>query len=298
MCVGITIVLATSAAGFAQSTSPDAPRLGILQRMAMRELQGIAYSAANILNVYMDARVTDMLVCCSTMDALKDALVKPETREDACRILEAWLKASGNYDALLLLDKNGLCVAAAPETLVNRDFSDDKVFKEAAKGKLTFIDAHKSDVLTALDPKSNGWTAAVAVPMKTGKDLQGVLVSYLKWSRVAELVRRIPVGMTGYVYVLNAQNQVIIHPSAIFYGKSLRGSPIKLPALDDAVKRQVSNFRYEFENPITRRMDNKFAGFAYPREYGNFPGLGWTVCAAADETEMAEGHVFWWWLLR
>ena len=77
VCVGITIVLATSAAGFAQSTSPDAPRLGILQRMAMRELQGIAYSAANILNVYMDARVTDMLVCCSTMDALKDALVKP-----------------------------------------------------------------------------------------------------------------------------------------------------------------------------------------------------------------------------
>jgi methyl-accepting chemotaxis protein len=295
-CVGIAIVLMTAIAGYSQSATPDA-NLDSSEKAAMRELREIAEVTANLVNVYMDARVTDMLVCSTTCTPLGEALTTPDARGEANRVLAEWLKASGAYDAIVLLDKAGACVASAPEALVNRDFSSDEAFKGAAKGKLTISDFHKSDVLASLNPKSEGraatlagWTIAIAVPIKAGNDLEGVLVSYLKWSRLAQLIAAIRVGESGYVYVLNGQNQIIIHPASHLYGENIRGPKINLPALDDAVKKKVPHFRYTFANARTGKPDTKFVGFAYPAGYGNFPGLGWTVGAAADEWEIVGGH--------
>ncbi|MFZ5867665.1 MAG: cache domain-containing protein [Thermodesulfobacteriota bacterium] len=288
-CLGIAVLLVAVVAGCNQSSKTDG-QLDDAQKAAMGELLGIARSCANLLNVYMDARITDMLVLSATSDPLKQALTKPEAREDANRILEAWLKASGAYEAILLLDKKGVCLASAPKELESGDFSNDEAFKGAVAGKLTVSDAHKSDVLTSPDPKSKVWTAAIAVPIKVGKDVEGVLVSYLKWSRLEVLMRSTPVGKTGYVYVLNSRNQVILHPAKMFYGIGLGEERINLPALDDAVRKKAPNCRYQFRNPMTGSMDTKLAGLAYPKAYENFSGLGWTVGAGANEAEIIWLH--------
>lgn len=198
------------------------------------------------------------------------------------------MKASGAYDAILLLDKTGACLASAPEGFVNEGFSNDEAFKGAVKGKLTISDVHRSEALASLDPKSKGWTLAIAVPLKVGKDVEGVLVSYLKWKRLEELIFRIKVGRTGYVFVLNSQNQVIVHPAQQLYGLSPRDRQINLPALDDAIRQKVPYFTYQFKNRMTEKMDTKISGFAYPQGYGNFPGLGWVVGAGADRSEIGE----------
>ena len=282
-CIGI-ILLSTVAAGCSKiGSSVDESR-----KTAMREMQMIATYAADLLNVYMDARVTEMLVCSKTSEQFKKAVTDPEARTGANRILGEWLKTSKAYDAIMLVDKTGVCVASAPAELVNHDFSDDSAFKGAIGGKLTLADAHKSDALASLDPKSKGWTATIAVPIKAGKDSVGVLMSYLKWSRLRELTRSMPVGKSGYVYVLNRENQVILHPAERLYGIGLRDRRINLPNLDDAVRRRLGTARYDFENVMTHRVDHKLVGFAYPEGYGNFPGLGWTVGAAADESELVK----------
>lgn len=289
ICMGIAIVLVAAIAGYSQSATPDA-NLDSSEKAAMRELQAIAEGAANLVNVYMDARVTDMLVCSTTCTPLREALTTPDARGEANRVLEEWLKTSGAYEAIVLLDKAGACVASAPETLVNRDFSSDKAFQGAISGKLTISDLHKSDVLASLDPKAKGWTVAIAVPTKAGNELEGVLVSYLKWSRLAQLMEGIRVGQTGYVWAVNGQHQLIIHPAAYLYGENIRGPKINMPALDDAVKKKVAHFRYAFTNAGTGKEDTKFVGFAYPAGYGNFPDLGWTVGVGADEAEIVGGH--------
>jgi methyl-accepting chemotaxis protein len=284
LCIGITIMLLASAVGYGQGPGSDFA-LDDFDKAAVRELQTIAASASAILNVYMDARVTDMLVCSKVSGHLREALTMPEARADANRILEEWLKTSGAYEAILLVDKAGVCLASAPVTLVSQNFSDDEAFKGAIKEKLTISDPYKSAVLASLDPKSKGWIAAIAVPVKGENDVAGVLISFLKWSKLAELIKNVRIGTSGYVYVLNKQNQVIIHPAEDLYGISIRDPKINLSSLDEAITKKIPNYSYEFRNIRTNQLDTKLVGFAYPTGYGNFPGLGWTVGAGMDRSE-------------
>jgi methyl-accepting chemotaxis protein len=247
----------------------------------------------------MNARVTDMLVGSKLGGPLRDALTMPEARADANRILEEWLKISGAYEAILLVDKAGVCLASAPAGLVNQDFSENEAFKGAIKGKLTISDAHKSAVLASLDPKSKGWTATIAVSVKVENEVAGVLMSFLKWSKLAELIMNVRVGTSGYVYVLNKQHQAIIHPAEALYGISIRDPKINLSSLDDAITKKFPYYAYEFKNIRTNHLDTKLVGLAYPTGYGNFPGLGWTVGAGMDRSEtMVDGSILKIWLRR
>jgi methyl-accepting chemotaxis protein len=284
-CMGIVIVILSSVASFGHEVEASAG-LDDFDKAAVQTLQAIASGIAGVLNVYMDARVTEMLVCASLSERFKEALSSSEMRADANRKLEEWLKTSGAYEAILVLDKTGTCLASAPAGLVNRDFSNNPAFQAAVKGKLTILDARKSDAVASLDPKSKGWTATIAVPIKVENKVDGVLMSFLKWSRLAALVMSAQVGKTGYVWVLNSQNQVIIHPAEHLYGESVRGPKIRMPLLDDAIKKKVPYLSYEFENIRTRRADTKLVAMAYPQGYGNFPGLGWTIGAGADRAEL------------
>lgn len=266
---------------------------------AFRELRGIAAAAADVLNVYMDARITDMLMCSTVCEGLEKALNSADQRGNANRNLEMCLKLSGAYDAIVLLDKKGVCVASAPESLVGRHFSGDAAFKGADTGKLTVTDPHNAEFMVPLvlesksKSKSKGWTTAIGVPMKEGNEVEGVLIGYLRWSQIEALINSIRVGKTGYVYVLNRRNQVIVHPARQLYGVGLQDRPIALVGLDAAIKRKAASYSYEFVNVRTRKTDIKFVGFAYPREYGNFPGLGWTVGAGVDESEIVARHPLW-----
>jgi methyl-accepting chemotaxis protein len=259
--ISIFIVLAGAMAAFGQTTQADA-NLTESDKAAIRDVQNIAGLAARLLAVYMDARVTEMLTCCAIGDRFRDALTAPEARAGANQALKSWLNTVGAYEALLLVDKSGACVAAAPEELANRNFSGDEAFK-----------------------------GAIAVPIKGANDVEGVLMSFLQWSKVTDLLQGVQIGQTGYAYLLNRQRQLIGHPQEDWYGVSPRD--LGAPAVDEAVMKKLPSTSYEFRNPMTGAMDTKVAGFAYPKGYGNFPGLGWTVGAGVDRSETAGGQSAW-----
>ncbi len=297
----ITVLLLMLISGTGQSASANR-LLDRWEKAAMREVREIAESAANLLNVYMDATVTEMLVSSKLGGPVSDALTRSNARSDANRVLAEWFMTSGAYDAILLLDGKGMCLAAAPESPVGSDLSNDEAFKGAIAGKLTVTDFHKSDVLTTLDPKAVGWTVHIAVPMKLKDEIPGVLISCVKWTKLRDMINRIRVGTpmtfmhttgrvqlsTGWVFVVNRRNEIIIYFSEKHYGVSLRDPKINQPGLDEAIKRKAANHRYRFKNPGTREDYVKFAGFAYPQGYGNFSGLGWVVGAQASEDELIE----------
>jgi|GEM_PF-3373839 len=290
--IGIILLLTAVAACTQGATGLDAA-----QEAAFRELKQIAAVSAQSLNVYMDARFTDMLVAAKLGGPLRDSLAVPDARGDANGILEEWLKISGAYEAILLLDKNGVCLAAAPATLLNQDFSNDLAFKGAVEGRATVTDAHKSQVLRALDPESGGWTVTIAAPVNIQNQPAGVLLAFLKWSRVEELLTSVKVGSTGYVFALDRDNRAIVHPAGkIMYGRSVRTAPINLRELDDAVRNRAPHTRYEYTNPATDKADTRLVGLAYPKGYGNFPGLGWTVGAGADKDDLLSSGPPWWFL--
>lgn len=289
--VSLIIVLLTSATGCCGDAKKEIA-LDDFDKMAVRELRSIADATALTLNVYMNDRVTDMLVWSEVSGALRDALTAPEAPADANRALEKCLKLSGAYEAILLLDKSGDCVASAPEGLVNQNFSDNEAFKGAANGKLTLVEFHKSAILTSLDPNSKGWTVTIAVPVKVENEVAGVLMSFLKWSVLEDLVRAAGAfaGKTALVFVLNKQNEGIIHPRKELYGIRLRR--INLPEFDDAVTARLPYCTYVFRDSMTQHSGKTLVGLVYPKGLGNFPGLGWTVGARMDQAEtMVDGSI-------
>jgi methyl-accepting chemotaxis protein len=293
-CIGVLILLAAALPGCDRIATPHAEP----ERAAVREVQELAQAAGVVLNLYMDARITEMLMASKLGGPLRDALSMPEARADANRILMELLSTSEAFEAILIVDKTGACVASAPTGLVNRNFSRDQAFQEAIGGRLAVTDLHKSDDLISLNPKSKGWTAVIAVPVTANKEVAGVLMSLLKWSHLEQLVKNIKVVRRGYVIVLNKSNQVIVHPSENLYGMSLTDPGINRPDLDDAIRHRASYTRYNYKTfgSVTDKSgtgaefetsDTKLIGLAYPTGYGNFPGLGWAVGATVDESELA-----------
>jgi methyl-accepting chemotaxis protein len=294
--IGFAVLLATALIGCSRDFS--APQ--DLETPPVREVKEMAAAAATILNVYMDARVTEMLLASKLDGPIRDALTMPEARLAASRAVSEWENISPAYKAILLVDKSGVCVASAPTQPLNRDFSGDKVFREAISGRLALADLHKSDDLVSLDPKSKGWTATIAVPMKVDGGVVGVLMSLLNWSQVKQLVQTIKVGKTGHVFVLNNQSQVIVHVLERLYGLSLLDPDINLPQLHAAIRHGASHNAYDFRFTVTASnkagtriggtdiTGTRLVGFAYPKGHGNFPGLGWIVGINADPTELAE----------
>jgi hypothetical protein len=74
--INLAMLLLVLVSGCSQGTAID-DRLHDFEKAAVREVQGVATGAATLLNVYMDARITDMLVFSKTNECLKAALNHP-----------------------------------------------------------------------------------------------------------------------------------------------------------------------------------------------------------------------------
>ncbi len=254
----------------------------------VREMRTIAHSAGETLSSYMNERCSDVLVW-SDLRLIKEALEVAEVREDASETLREMVKLYGAYEAVALLDSNGNCVASSLPALVGTDFAKSQAFMGARQGKLKLVDAGVDKIVQGIQKGRKdvqpGWTVTIAAPVKVAGNVMGVLVSYLKWNPLEDLMLSIQVGKTGYVAVLDSKHRAIIHPAREIYGLGARDKKINLPLLADALDAKKHSVTYEFKNPRTHETDDKIMGLAYPGKMRNFPGLGWSVVAGADTSE-------------
>ncbi len=245
---------------------------------------GISKSAAQTINVYMNDRVSDNLAW-SQLKIIKEALEVAEVREDATDTLQEFVKYYGTYEVILLLDTQGRAVCSSWPGLVGTSFGDSTEFKAAAAGKLTLGNAQFNKTIEKINPPSKGWTMAMAVPVKVGGNVIGVLMSYVKWKPLEDLVASISVAKSGYVYVISGDRKVIVHPDPGLYNELLVGGKIKLPELEKAIAGKKGTITYQFRNAKTKKMDTKIVGLVYAQGYQNYPGQNWVVGAGADVSE-------------
>ena len=181
------------------------------QDSAKREMKSIAQSASGSVNVFMNDRVSDVLVW-ADLRLIKEALEVAEVREDASETMREMVKLYGSYEGIFLLDAKGNCVSSSWPASVGTDFSAQEGFKGARGGKLHIVDFHTSKLVEQIDPASKGWTAAIAAPVKIGGNVTGVVLAYLKWAPLQAILDAIPVGTTGYVWVVTKNNKLMLHP--------------------------------------------------------------------------------------
>jgi len=257
------------------------------ERSAIRETTNVADSAQQLLGNFMNDRVNDIIVW-ADLRLMKEAIEVAEVREDASQALREVVKAYGSYDAFLLADSKGNCVASSWPALVATDLSGNEAFKGAKEGKLTVLDFQKSPIVEQIDPESKGWTIALSAPVKVGTNVIGTIIAYIKWSAVQELVGAIKVGTKGYVYVLDKTQKVILYPDKRYYGQT--PTQMGVPSLEAAFKEKRSSHRYDYRNPKTGQDEkDKLAGIVYPKDFKNFRSLGWGVGATAAQAELTPG---------
>lgn len=275
----ITIIPGVIAAVVAYVTLNEAE-----ERETRESMISISKSAAETINVYMNDRVSDNLAW-SQLKIIKEALEVAEVREDATDTLQEFVKYYGTYEVIVLLDTQGRAVCSSWPGLVGTSFAGSAEFKKASGGKLTLGDVHFNKTVEKINPKSKGWTMAMAVPVKVGGNVIGVLMSYMKWKPLEDLVKAIRVAKTGYVYVVSGARKAIVHPNPQLYNETVSGPVIKLPLLDKAMKDRKGNITYDFKNVKTNKVDTKIVGLFYPKGYKNYPGQGWIIGAGADTSE-------------
>jgi methyl-accepting chemotaxis protein len=255
------------------------------EKSAKREQKAVAESTATSLNVFMNDRVTDVLVW-ADQRLMKEALEVAEVREDASETMREMVKLYGSYIALFLIDTRGNCIASSWPGSVGSDMSGLETFKKAKLGKLDITDAHFNKLAEQIDPSSGGWSLGIGAPVKIGGTVTGVVLAYLNWAPIEKIVLGTKVGESGYLWVVNNKIQAIAHPRRDLYGEAVSGSKINLPTLVEAVKKKDTEHGYSFQNPKTGKLDDKLVGIAYPGAFGNFPGLGWVVASGADKSEL------------
>lgn len=253
---------------------------------AKREMRAIADSTAQTVNVFMNDRVSDVLVW-ADLRLIKEALEVAEVREDASETMREMVRLYGAYTDIALLDTKGNCVAASWPASVGSDFSGDPGFKGAKQGKLDLVDFHKDPRVEQIDPDSKGWTVTIAAPVKVGGSVTGVVLAHLNWKPLEQIIGSVKVGGEGgYVWVVTKQQRVTFHPGKHLYGEEVAGPKINLLTLSEALKKKETDHSYAFKNVKTNKMDAKIVGIAYPGSYGNYPGLGWVFGAGADSGEI------------
>jgi len=277
----ITIIPIAIIGGFGYSTMTDQAL-----KAAIRDTTSISESAGGTLNAFMNDRVNDILVW-ADLRLMKEAIEVAEVREDASQALREVVKAYGSYEAFLLTDGRGNCVASSWPALVATDLSGDQAFKQAKEGKLHVVDFHKSSLVEQIDPASKGWTLVIAAPVKVGTNVIGTLMGFVKWSSVQQLMRSYKVGATGYVYVITKNLLIMVHRNANFLG--MTPTAVGAPAVEAAVKAKENLVSYKFKNPDTGREDDKYVALYYLPDFGNFKSQGWVVGAGADKSEVTPG---------
>ncbi len=254
---------------------------------AIRETSNVADSASQLINGFMNDRINDIVVW-SDLRLMKEAIEVAEVREDASQALREVVKAYGSYDAFLLADSKGNCVASSWPALVATDLSANTAFKTAKEGKLYVSEFEKSPIVEQIDPNSKGWTIAISAPVKVGTNVIGTVIAYVKWSTMQQLVNGVKVGKDGYVYVVDKNMRVILYPNKANYGQT--PTQMGAPVVEALFKGKKPYGRYDYKNPKTGELQSdKFVGIVYPKDFKNFKSLGWGVGATATQKELTPG---------
>ncbi len=256
------------------------------EQTAFREVVTIADFASQAATEFMNSRCTDVLIR-ARQQLIAESLKVSEVREDVSLSLLEEVKLSGVYEFLVLVDaKTGSPVASSSPEVNSVDFSKVKVFAEAVGGNLTLGGLEQNKIVRELNKESNGWTFPIAAPVKMDGKVAGVLIAYLRWKALEDLLTRKQVGKTGYVFVVDRLGRFIIHRDRGLYELELKGSQVHLEQLWQAVQERKTFSKYEFTKPGSDKSEWKTVGIAYPGSVGNLPDLEWKVFATAPSSEI------------
>lgn len=253
-------------------------------------LSGYSRRIARSVDMWMNERVSDI----SAWASLPDIKAACETSTDgaplASAVLENIAKSYGTFDLILLLDRSGASIASSQPQMVARQLSDRSWAKNVLGGKEYISDFANFRILKEAAPGSNGWSLLIAQPVVVNGEVKGTLVGFVRWEVINQIMDAFPVQNTGYVYMVDRSNMMIIaHPTREIVGLKLTDPKINVPQAANAIAEKSRGYIvYKFANPFNNKTSTRAVGFMHNEGYGKFKNK-WAVASGADYEDIFSG---------
>lgn len=251
------------------------------------KLSGFATRTAESIDMIMSDRVSNVITWAS-IDTLKNALAAGTSGEAADTLLDHVAKAY-NFDLVTIMDPTGICIAANLQQAVGRQVGDQVWFKTVMENKGYVGDFGTYPIVKELVPETKGFSLLIAMPIKMGNQVKGVVAGYINWEMMSHMMEGFGVGKTGYTYLVDLEDKSILaHVNRSIVGKKLTDPEINIgQTFFDIKNKDKGMVTYEFLNPETKKSAVRAVGFAHMKGYGHF-SKNWAVCSGANYDEEME----------
>lgn len=243
------------------------------------KLEVIAVSNASRLDqLILDNRLTINQIARNTdvVDFLAiDSTKREKSGSKVQKSLEVILRSSSDYDAVFVMDKNGICRVSTDPTFVGQNYSFRNYFKKAIQSQ----GAAPVDLLVGATSGRPGLFFAHPIRSDRGETL-GVAVLKIKGSDVWKVVNSIRVNSHVQAFLVDDRGIVIAHPNNSFLYRSLDSLPadvqkklniensygrekiesLKLPKLAQAMVGTMQMGHASYYSPIEKT--DQIAGFS------------------------------------
>ncbi|HAA01854.1 MAG TPA: hypothetical protein DCE18_00615, partial [Syntrophobacteraceae bacterium] len=248
------------------------------------QLSGFSKRVARAIDIIMDQRISDVSGW-TGLDTVTTAIELGSGQGGANRLFETNVKSYGTFDLVVLFNKKGTSIAASLPQAINVSVADQSWFQEAVGGKDVVGEWGKNPLLEQLVPESKGWTVIVASPVTVSNEVKGVLVGYVRWESINQVIEAFPVGQTGYTYMVDKRDMSIIaHKDRALLQRKLTDLNLAEVAKTFGEK-PAGSLIYTFDNPVTRQKLLRAVGFQSNEGYGKF-SKNWVVASGADYDEI------------
>ncbi len=249
-----------------------------------QEMSSLATATGRTISLFMQGLVANQLVL-ADVTVLREAVAFSGFRNEATHMLKTMVEHSPCLQAVMVLDKNGICVLATSDSITGSDHSQSASFQNGQKA--LFIESlHQDPAIARMAPDSGGWTVSITVPIKKWGETIGVLTSFVKWSTIEKILSQAGLGQTGYMLMVDTNGAVICHPSREFYNQPLSGAKVAFAEVEAAIRKRKRSAAFSARNPRTGRRGHQIVGIAFPEWSGNLVDLDWKLVAGADPMEM------------
>jgi methyl-accepting chemotaxis protein len=240
------------------------------------------------VDMMLNDRVIDVTATAG-MEVIRTAIEIGGGQAGANELLEGYIKSSGNFDLMAVLDRNGNCVSSNVPQAIGKSFVDQSWFKQAMAGKVQIGEFANNAVLNTLVPSSGGWSIAMAAPVTVGKEVGGVLVGYVRWETVNTITQAFALGRTGYTYIVDRNEMsAISHKNKELYGIKMTDAKINLPQVAQAFATNDHGLIiYDFYNQFTKVNARRAVGYYRSDGFAGFK-KNWVVVTGADYDEVFE----------
>ncbi|MCU0588226.1 MAG: methyl-accepting chemotaxis protein [Syntrophobacteraceae bacterium] len=251
-----------------------------------RRLSGYSRRIAKAIDMAMDQRLTDVATW-SQLETVRTAIEIGGGQAGGNALFENITKVSGTFDLILLLDRSGKCIASNNGGAIGMKMGEESWFRDVLEGRELVGDFGQYAVVKNLAPASNGWSLPIAMPVRIMNENKGVLLGYVRWEIINQVVEAFPVQSTGYTYMVSLSDKMVIaHPTREIVGLKLNESKLNLPQVAEAMDAKERGLLiYEFKNPTTGKKLHRAVGFMRNEGHGKV-AKKWVVASGADYDEI------------